>query len=214
MIFNSLQGGIVVKPYKLLAVLSLSLLFLLSGCRVVLVDETLKQAEAEPEPKGKEPISLQSKVQFKNNKLVFRGQTDLPEGAVIEASLTEYPDTATLQQVMNAEVEPAMETKVSETGKVADDGTFLIVMKRSDPQKRYQVSVQFRPELQPQPVKDRYGETGENIGVSEGFFEYEVGQTGYKGIALYAPLPNIDDGGFYQGKWDLHESQEKARPTL
>ncbi|OIU69613.1 hypothetical protein [Rossellomorea aquimaris] len=202
------------KPYRLLTVLSLSLLFILSGCRVVLVDETLEQAEAEPEPKGKEPISLQSKVQFSTNKLVFRGETDLPKGAVIEASLTEYPETVTLQQVMNAEAEPLAETKVSETGEIGEDGTFLIVMKRSDPQKRYQVSVQFRPELQPQAVKDLYGETGEYIGGGEGFFEYEAGQTEYKGIALFAPLPNLNDGGFYQGKWDMHENQEKARPSF
>ncbi len=201
------------KPYRLMTVLSLSLLFLLSGCRVVLVDETLGQAEAEPEPKGKEPISLQSKVQFSTNKLVFRGETDLPEGAVIEASLTEYPETVTLQQVMNAEAEPLAETKVSETGEVGKDGTFLIVMKRSDPQKRYQVSVQFRPELQPPAVKDQYGEKGENIGGGEGVFNYELDQSEMTGIALFAPLPNLNDGGFYQGKWDLNESQEKARPA-
>ncbi|MFL8936200.1 hypothetical protein ACKA06_05305 [Rossellomorea oryzaecorticis] len=202
------------KPYRLLTVLSLSLLFLLSGCRVVLVDETLKQAEAEPEPKGKEPISLQSKVQFSKDKLVFRGETDLPQGAVIEASLTEYPDTVTLLQVMNAEAEPVAETKVSETGETGEDGTFLIVMKRSDPQKRYQVSIQFRPELQPTAVKDQYGEKGENIGGGEGVFNYELDQSEMTGIALFAPLPNLNDGGFYQGKWDLNESQEKARPSM
>jgi hypothetical protein len=203
-----------VKPYRLLTVLSLSLLFLLAGCRVVLVDDTLKQAEAEPEPKGKETISLQSTVQFSKDKLVFRGATDLPQGAVIEASLTEYPDTVTLQQVMNAEAEPLAETKVSETGEIGDDGAFLIVMKRSDPQKRYQVSVQFRPELQPQDVMAQYGEKGENIGAGEGIFNYELEQSEMTGIALYGPLPNLNDGGFYQGKWDLHETQEKARPAM
>ncbi|XXM70845.1 hypothetical protein ACQ0QQ_14125 [Lysinibacillus sphaericus] len=202
------------KPYRRLTVVALSLLFLLAGCRVVLVDETLEQAKSEPEPKGKEPISLQGNVQFNKNKLVFRGETDLPEGGVIEASLTEYPDTATLQQVMNAEAEPAAETKISETGEVGKDGTFLIVMKRSDPQKRYQVSVQFRPELQPPAVKDQYGEKGENIGGGEGVFNYELDQSKMTGIALFAPLPNLNDGGFYQGKWDLHESQEKARPAM
>jgi hypothetical protein len=203
-----------VNPFRLVTVLSISLLFLLSGCRVVLVDESLKQTAAEPEAKGKESISLQSSMQFSKDKLVFRGVTDLPKGAVIEASLKEYPEEVTLDQVMNAEAEPLDGSKVSQTGEVDDDGSFLIVMKREDPEKRYQVSVQFRPELQPQHVKDVYGETGENIGPGEGVFQYEVDQSEFTGIALYGPLSNLTDGGFYyRGKWELHETQEKSRPS-
>ncbi|WP_175990282.1 hypothetical protein [Bacillus sp. Marseille-Q1617] len=202
------------NPFRLVTVLSLSLLLLLSGCRVVLVDESLKQTAEEPEAKGKEQISLQSTMQFSKDKLVFRGVTDLPQGSVIEASLKEYPDEVTLEQVMNAEADPVDESKISQTGEVEDDGSFLIVMKREKPEKRYQVSVQFRPELQPQPVKDLYGETGENIGPGEGVFQYEVDQSQFTGIALYGALPNIEDGGFYyRGKWDLHETQEKSRPS-
>ncbi|MGR3765804.1 hypothetical protein [Rossellomorea sp. NS-SX7] len=200
--------------FKVLTVVSLSFLFLLlSGCRVVLVDETLEETAAEPEAKGKETISLQSSVQFSKDKLVFRGVTDLPKGAVIEASLKEYPEDVTVEQVINATAQPLDESKISQTGEVEDDGSFLIVMKRENPEKRYQVSIQFRPELQPQPVKDQYGENGENIGPAEGVFQYEIDQSHYTGIALYGPLPNLSDGGFYRGKWDLRETQNKSRPS-
>jgi hypothetical protein len=198
---------------RLLTVLSLAFLLLLTGCRVVLVDETLKETAAEPEAKGKEAISLQSSLQFRKDKAIFRGVTDLPKGAVIEASLKEYPEEVTLEQVINAEAEPLDKSKISQTGEVGDDGSFLIVIKREDPEKRYQVSVQFRPELQSQPVKDLYGETGENIGPGNGVFQYEVDQTEFTGIALYGPLPKLSDGGFYQGKWDLHATQEESRPS-
>ncbi|MCA1055350.1 hypothetical protein LCM10_10170 [Rossellomorea aquimaris] len=199
---------------KVLAAL-VSVLLLLSGCRVIWVNPPLEAADAKPQADipaaGIEPIDIQAYVQYDKRKIVFRGETNLPEGAVIEVSLTQFPEGTDPLNVTNGSVDPLPDTKIGDTGEVAEDGTYLIVLQR-DPEKQYQISTQFRPEQQPPQVKETYGETGENIGKSEGLSEYEVDGTSYRGIALYAPLNNVDEPGYYMGKWNLKPEQKDARP--
>ncbi|WP_141771915.1 hypothetical protein [Rossellomorea aquimaris] len=158
-----------------------------------------------------EQINLQAHIQYDNRKIVFRGETDLPEGTILEASKMEYPIGTEPFSVEVGAADPLKETKAAEKAEVAKEGTFLVVLKR-DPQKRYQISLQFRPELQPVPIKEIYGDTGDSIGASEGLFNYEDNGTEYTGIALFAPLNTIDDAGFWMGRLEMRPNQKDARP--
>jgi hypothetical protein len=191
--------------------LLVGLLLLMSGCRVVLVDPSLKASNPEKSAPLKEQIKLQAHIQYDNRKIVFRGETELPEGAILEASKMEYPEGTEPFSVEVGTADPLKDTKAAEKTEVTKDGTFLVVLKR-DPQKRYQISFQFRPELQPDPIKEKYGETGNNIGTSEGLFNYEDNGTGYTGIALFAPLNTTDDAGFWMGRLEMRPNQKDARP--
>ncbi|MGF2618360.1 hypothetical protein FZC84_13380 [Rossellomorea vietnamensis] len=198
------------KSASLLA--CLTLLTLLAGCRVVLVDETLAEEEkAPPVVSGEEIITLDSSVQF-DKKMVVRGQTNLPEGSVLQAGLKEYPDDAAMEQIMNAEVQPLEDFILTGTGEVSEDGTFLIVLKRGEREKRYQLTVEFLSDLQPPHIKEKYGELGEKIGDSEGAYQYEKDGKTYTGIIRFAPIPKPSDHGFYSGKMKLNSDPANADP--
>ena len=194
--------------------LLLSVMVLLAGCRVVWVDETLDQKKSPEVAKGKETIILEATVQYNRNRLVIRGQTNLPEGAVIYAGVKQYPDDAEQLDVINGVIEPHDGYILEEQGETSEDGSFLIVLERPDTEKQYQLSVQFLPELQPENIQSTYGKTGENIGSSEGVYEYEKDGITSTGIALFSPIGSSSDNGFwYLGKYKLQADQKDAMPT-
>ncbi|MGM0843405.1 MAG: hypothetical protein ACQEUT_00405 [Bacillota bacterium] len=191
---------------------SVSILLLLAGCRVVLVDETLAEEDEAPKvASGTEIITIDSHVRF-DKKLVIRGQTNLPEGSIIQAGMKEYQDDATIEQVMNAAAQPSEDFILTDTSEVGEDGTFLIVLKRGSSETRYQLVVEFLADLQPPPVQEKYGEFGENIGDSEGAYQYEKDGKTYTGVARFAPIPKPTDRGFYSGKMKLHPDPANADP--
>ncbi|WP_409252366.1 hypothetical protein V1502_20105 [Bacillus sp. SCS-153A] len=200
------------KAVKLLT--SVIVLILLTACRVVWVDETLEKQKSPEIAKGKETITLEATVQYNRNRLVIRGQTNLPEGAVIHSGVKQYPDNEEYLDVINGVVEPLDEYILEETGETSDDGSFLIVLERPDTEKQYQLSVRFLPELQPDAIRSKYGKAGENIGSSEGVYEYETDGVTSTGIALFSPIGSSSDGGFwYLGKFKLEANQADAMPA-
>ncbi|WP_456272946.1 hypothetical protein [Bacillus sp. AK031] len=192
----------------------LLVLALLTGCRVVLVDKTLQAEEKAPEiAEGNEVIALDGNVQYDPNRLIIRGQTNLPQGTVLQSGLQEFPGGVEHDDVLAGKVEPVEEYTLEEQGEVNEDGSFLIVLNRQDTSKRYQVSLRFSPEIQPAEVQGKYGEFGERIGSSDGVYKYEVNGTPVTGIAKFAPLGAFSDQNFwYRGKYDLTPSLNESRP--
>ncbi|MGD6966444.1 hypothetical protein ACQCVP_08455 [Rossellomorea vietnamensis] len=189
-----------------------SVLLMAAGCRVVLVDEALAEEEEAPQiASGNETIIMESNVRF-DKRMVVRGQTNLPEGSVIQAGLKEYPDDAPIEQVMDATAQPLEEFILTDTGEVGEDGTFLIVLKRGNTEKRYQLIVEFPADLQPPAVQEKYGIYGQNIGDSDGAYQYDKDGKTYTGIIRFAPIPMPSDRGFYSGKMKLNSDPSKANP--
>jgi hypothetical protein len=203
------------KPIILATVFMM--LMYLTGCRVVLDDKTLDEEKA-PEianeiAKGNEGITLNSFVQYDPNRLIIRGQTNLPQGTVLQAGLQEFPGGVEHDDVINGKIEPLEEYALEEEGEVDEDSSFLIVLKRLDTSKRYQVSLRFSPEIQPPEVQEKFGASGEMIGSSEGVYEYEVNGKPVIGIAKFAPLGAFSDQNFwYRGKYDFTPSLKDSRP--
>lgn len=194
--------------------IALIALLLLTACRVVWVDETLEQKKSPEVAKGKETILLEATVQYNRNRLVIRGQTNLTEGAVIHSGVKQYPDDAEHLDVINGVVEPLDGYILEETGETSEDGSFLIVLDRPDTEKQYQLSVRFLPELQPDAIRSKYGKAGENIGSSEGVYEYETDGITSTGIVLFSPIGSSSDGGFwYLGKFNLEANQADSMPA-
>jgi hypothetical protein len=200
------------KPMTLATVLMM--LILLTGCRVVFVDKALSEENEAPEiAKGSEVITLESYVQYDPKRLILRGQTNLPQGTVLQAGLKEFPGGVEHEDVLTGKVEPLDEYVLEQEGEVDEEGSFLIVLKRQDTSKRYQISLRFRPEIQPPEVQEKYGEFGEMIGSSEGNYKYDANGTPATGIAIFAPLGAFSDQHFwYNGKYDLTPSIKDSRP--
>ncbi|WP_421382315.1 hypothetical protein ACOJQI_22410 [Bacillus salacetis] len=199
-----------IQALALLAVLSL-----LAGCRVVWVDESLAETppDEQVEVKGNEVIELNAKIQFDPNRLIVRGTANLPPGSVISADLKEYPAGVEQEDILNGMIEPAEEIAHEKQVEINEDGTFLIVLDRPDAEKRYQAALRFAPEIQTEAIQEKFGESGEMIGDSEGIYEYESNGSLVTGIAKYAPVFSLSDGGWYRGKFDMYPKIEDARPT-
>lgn len=193
--------------------ITMAVLLILTGCRVVWVDKMLGEEKTPEIAKGNEVITLDAYVQYDPNRLIIRGLTNLPKGAVLQAGLQEFPGGAEHDDVLNGKVEPAEEYALVEEGEVDEDGSFLIILKRLDTSKRYQVSLRFSPEIQPAEVQEKYGEFGGMIGSSEGVYEYDSNGTPVTGIAEFAPLGAFSDQNFwYRGKYDFTPSLNESRP--
>jgi hypothetical protein len=188
-------------------------LTVLAGCRVVWVDQSLEEAQTQEKAKGSEVVTLEARIQFDQKRMVIRGQTNLPQGTILLADLKEYPDGAEQKDVLNGEVEPENETALEKEGEINEDGTFTIVLDRPDTEKRYQAAVRFAPEIQPGEIQQIYGETGEMIGDGEGSYEYETDGTLITGIARFAPVFSLADGGWYRGKFEMSPKIGEARPS-
>ncbi|WP_168413195.1 hypothetical protein [Bacillus salacetis] len=186
---------------------------LLAGCRVIWVDKTLDEKTETVMSKGKEEIKIEATLQSDQTRLIFRGNANLPQGAVLVAELKEYPDGVEQTEVLNGEVQPVDETALEKEAEMNEDGSFLIVMDRPDTEKRYQAAIRFAPEIQPEEIQQKFGKMGELIGESDGLYQYEADGTTVTGIAKYAPVFSLSDGGWYRGKFDMFPNIEDARPS-
>jgi hypothetical protein len=195
------------------AIAILLVISLLAGCRVIWVDKTLEEQEAPELSKGREEIKLEATLQSDQTRMIIRGNANLPEGAILLADLKEYPEGAEQTDILNGEVEPADETALENEGDMNEDGSFLIVMDRPDTEKRYRAAIRFSPEIQPEDIQQKFGKSGELIGESDGLYQYEMDGSKITGIAKYAPVFSLSDGGWYRGKFDMSPNIEDARPS-
>lgn len=154
-----------VRRLKLL-IFILCVIPLLNGCRVVWFEES-KDEEFDYNP-DKE-ITIDSKVQIYRNKLMIRGESNLPEGAILEFNLKPYQEEATAFQVETYAVEPEDKISASGTSKIGEGGTIEgTFVKRPDDTKRYRLEVVFDPRKQTENIQQSYGPLGESIALSDG----------------------------------------------
>jgi hypothetical protein len=126
---------------------------------------------------GQKEIMMKGSVIGLSTKIVIRGQSNLPEGAVIQAALSEDDEGKIVA--------------LKETVKVDKRGNFTFVIQRPVIERNYVLSVAFLPELQPQFIQQIYGEHGQQIEQSEATFTYAKDGITYRGLKLYDQILGI-----------------------
>jgi len=126
---------------------------------------------------GSSTISESHKVMIKGSvyglstKIIVRGKSNLPDGAIIQATLSKDEESKTVV--------------LEEMATVDKEGNFIFVIRRPVIEQDYILSVCFLPPLQPKPVQQIYGEFGERIEQGEETFRYRKNEITYMGVKLY-----------------------------
>ncbi|MCA1054139.1 hypothetical protein LCM10_04000 [Rossellomorea aquimaris] len=137
---------------------------LLSGCRVILFDENSHELF-----KPEEAVTLEAFVQIYRNKLLLRGESNLPEGAIVEFRLNPYRDDASSLNIENYKAETLEQIADSAISKVGRDGKLAsIYLQRPDESKRYRLEAVFDPRRQDEEVQESFGAAGERLPPSSG----------------------------------------------
>lgn len=139
---------------------------LLNGCRVVFVEESKDDQFAHNPDKE---ITLDTNVQLYRNKLLIRGESNLPVGATLEFHLKPYQDDVNTLQLEQYAIEPRNKISASGTSKIGKNEKIeSIYLSRPDESKRYRLEVVFDPRNQPKEVQEKFGTIGELIVYSKG----------------------------------------------
>jgi hypothetical protein len=152
--------------YRMALVTAVLLALLIIQPQQLFVKEQINTATSE-----QKEIIMKGSVIGLSAKIVIRGQSNLPEGAVIQAVLSE-----------DAEGKIVV---LKETVKVDKRGDFTFVLQRPVIERDYVLSVAFLPELQPQSIQQIYGERGEQIEQGDATFTYGKDGMTYRGLKLY-----------------------------
>jgi hypothetical protein len=153
------------KHIRMMFVLALMLLLAVAGCA---------------KPKVEQTVKLGGAVKTIGDQVVLNGNSNLPKNAVV--------------QIVMKEIEGGKQI-LEEKVKVGEDGSYSWSAKRPERAKEYELDVMFLPELQPEQVKEKYGEKGELIKKdSPGRVEYKTDGQTYVGIKMYDRILKIGDG--------------------
>jgi hypothetical protein len=160
------------------------LLLLLSGCRIELsLDEgaagtTAARTSTEARSEGNnvqqdEPLSvfLNGDVEYNETQITLKLYTELEEGTFLKVSLREYPKDASLRDIANDKVDPVEEPVFEETVEVQNGDLDLPIEREAG--KVYTLTVEFKPEIQPEELKEVYGSRGENIVIASNIYNYK-----------------------------------------
>ncbi|WP_456272437.1 hypothetical protein [Bacillus sp. AK031] len=177
----------------------------LSGCRVVLFDETLDTETTST--KKSEEVMLEGSVRIENARLIIRGTTNLPEGSTILIGLKSFPENVGNTEILEGKGQASKKFTEEHTAKVDEAGEFTKVIEKAQDSQQFQLEVWFRPNLQNKAVQDRYGQSGEFLAEVDGFTKYDLEEGNFRGIVKYAPIINE-----YGGTWELAPSISHSRP--
>ncbi|WP_456272491.1 hypothetical protein [Bacillus sp. AK031] len=164
------------------------LLLLLSGCRIELnLDEGRSSGTVAQSTQSNaggtniqedEPLSvyLNGDVEYNETEITLILHTELQKGTLLNVILREYSKDASLKGIADGSVDP-VEAPVYEGTIEAETKDITLPIKREE-DKVYTLSVEFKPEIQPDSLKEVYGERGENIVIASNIHKYEhEGQT-------------------------------------
>ncbi len=172
--------------YLFLCASIVTLLSMLTGCRVVLTQEASGE-KAKPIPP--QLVKIDATVNLKSQKIIIRGNTTLPAGAKLDVRLMPYSDDAPREEIEPYLIEPEDTIMASANTKVNEDGSIeLTVLKRPDPAKRYRLDLLFIPDRQPEEVK-----LEENIDESEGFTPLQVDGETVTGLLMNVNIFKEDE---------------------
>jgi hypothetical protein len=159
------------------------LLLLLSGCRIEmnLSEGSSPGTAAHSSPSSSasanvvedEPLSvyLNGDVEYDETQITLKLHTELQKGTLLYVILREYPKDASLKGIADGSVEP-VEAPVYEGTVEAEKKDITLPIKREE-DKVYTLSVEFKPEIQPDELKEVYGARGENIVIASNIQQYE-----------------------------------------
>ncbi|WP_421383186.1 hypothetical protein ACOJQI_02390 [Bacillus salacetis] len=166
------------------ACMMMVLLLLLSGCRIEMdlngvsspqpiaglqeQSASAKNTFRRDEPLG---VYLNGDVVYRENRITLKLETALPKGTILNIILREYPKDASLRGIADGSVQP-VETPVYEGTVEAQSQNINLPVKRN-PEQIYDLSVEFRPEIQTDELKEVYGERGEKIVIARNLNRYE-----------------------------------------
>ncbi|MBW3111686.1 hypothetical protein KYJ26_07590 [Bacillus sp. MCCB 382] len=178
---------------------------LIAGCRVIVVDESKETSKVEQVvQKPSEALKLDAKAQLFKKSLLIRGETTLPEGAIIDVQLKPYPDDATSLQIIRTVVEPLDTIASSGTVKVKKDGTMeSITIPRPSENKRYRLEIVLDPRKQNEDVQEILGPLGENLTTSSGSTPLTEESKDITTIKKYANIMKREEPDGFMAKLDL-----------
>jgi hypothetical protein len=166
------------------ACMMMVLLLLLSGCRIemdlngVSSPQPMAQSNAPSNSakntvKKDEPLGvyLNGDVVYRENRITLKLDTALPKGTILKVILREYPKDASLRGIADGTVQP-VENPVYD-GTVEAQSKIINLPVKRDVDQIYDLSVEFRPEIQSDELKKIYGERGENIVIARNLNRYE-----------------------------------------
>lgn len=172
--------------YLLLCASIVTLLSLLTGCRVILTEEATGETKKPAKP---QLVKIDATVNLKSQKIIVRGNSTLPAGAIVDVRLMPYSDDAPREEIEPYLIEPEDTVMASANTKVNEDGSIeLTVLKRPDPAKRYRLDLLFIPDRQPEEVK-----LEENIEDSEGFTSLQVDGKTETGLLMHVNIFKEDE---------------------
>ncbi|XXM72471.1 hypothetical protein ACQ0QQ_00800 [Lysinibacillus sphaericus] len=117
----------------------------------------------------KEELVFETYVHIYRNRLLIRGESNLPAGASVELNLRPYPDDSPLLKLENYAIEPEDKIAVSGIMKVGKDGEVeSLFISRPDETKRYRLEAVFDPRKQNEDIQEKYGASGESLPVGSG----------------------------------------------
>jgi hypothetical protein len=137
--------------------------------------------------------ALSGKVYNFPNQIVLKGETGLPEGAVLTIKRFER-DGKTL--ITKEEV------------KTVSDGYFQFTTDRLERNKEYIVKVIIYPHLQNESIKKKLGGRGENLKNGESVFDYHHEEMEYSGLMMVGLVNKIEDTTQYVSADFLMSEQE------
>ncbi len=178
-------------------------LILLSGCRIELsLDESSSHGAAAPSNAAarsqvsntmqKEPLSvfINGDIEYDETLITLNVDTELKKGTVLKVLLREYPEVESLRDIFDGKVEPNKTPIFEETKEVDQKGDFTLEIEREE-DKLYSLSVEFKPDIQPDAIKEVYGSRGEEIVVARNIEHYEIGGETMIGVSSssYVGIP-------------------------
>ncbi|WP_201716043.1 hypothetical protein [Rossellomorea arthrocnemi] len=170
--------------FLIICVCIITVLSLLSGCRVILTREASKEKPVKPQM-----VKIDARVNLKSQKIIIRGNSTLPAGARLDVNLKPYSEDAPREEIEPYLVEPEETVLASATTKVNDDGSIeLTVLKRPDPGKRYRLDLLFIPSRQPEDIVFE-----ENIEDSDGFTALTFAGETMSGLLMHVNIFKEDE---------------------
>ncbi|WP_213086459.1 hypothetical protein [Rossellomorea vietnamensis] len=136
---------------------------------------------------------LSGKVYNFPNQIVIKGETGLPEGAILTIEHLERDGQTLIRK-----------EEVSTTS----TGYFQYTTDRLEKDKEYIVKVILYPHLQNESIKNQIGERGENLKKRKNVFWYQRGEVEYFGMKMVGIVNKIEDTTEYVSSEFLRSEKE------
>jgi hypothetical protein len=176
-----------------LAVLMILLILTPLAGYYVINPEHISDSSQSSSNKSENVYDLSGKVYNFPNQIVIKGETGLPEGAIL-----------TIEHLARDDQTLIRKEEVSTTS----DGYFQYKTDRLEKDKEYIVKVILYPHLQTESIKNQLGERGENLKKRKNVFRYQRGEAEYSGMKMVGLVNKIEDTTEYVSAEFLRNEQE------